>query len=263
MAEFKAGDRVVKMSGTGAGKYGTVNSVMENGTLNVTFDGERLPKYCDPMRCGQVAANATKSRLKGFKVGDKVKDRHGNVGIVEKIQTDDAGPFGPPPSKYGDLLGIKIDGGRIGWLNETNAVLVNSRAANAAGFDNPNYDPAAGMKFLDTHFQMFDPKVAKAMIEDARRKGVKIPPGVIEKARRAGMISNAVRNAVALPSDSIRSESDLARAFAKKGWKLIMEGNRWTLRDDKGTIRWQASFGGDAESYDRVFGCFASYLNLR
>lgn len=66
MAEFKAGDRVVKMSGTGAGKYGTVNSVSENGTLNVTFDGERLPRYCDPMRCGQVAANAK------FKVGDRV-----------------------------------------------------------------------------------------------------------------------------------------------------------------------------------------------
>lgn len=67
MAEFKAGDRVVKMSGIGAGKYGTVNSVMENGTLNVTFDGERLPKWCDPARCGQVAANAK------FKVGDRVK----------------------------------------------------------------------------------------------------------------------------------------------------------------------------------------------
>lgn len=61
MAEFKAGDRVVKMSGTGAGKYGTVNSVMDNGTLNVTFDGERLPRYCDPMRCGQVATNARKT----------------------------------------------------------------------------------------------------------------------------------------------------------------------------------------------------------
>jgi hypothetical protein len=126
MAEFKAGDRVVKMSGMCAGKYGTVNSVMENGTLNITFDGGRLPKYCDPEKCGAVA-----------------------------------------------------------------------------------------------------------------------------------------RNAVALPSDAIRSESDLARTFAKKGWKLITEGNRWTLRDDKGVVRWQDSFGGDAESYDRVFRRFASYLNLR
>ena len=58
MAEFKAGDRVVKMSGTAAGKYGTVNSVGEHGTLNVTFDGERLPRFCDPDRCGKVAANA-------------------------------------------------------------------------------------------------------------------------------------------------------------------------------------------------------------
>lgn len=67
MAEFKSGDRVVKMSGAAAGKYGTVNSVREDGTLNVTFDGEHLPRYCDPMRCGQVAANAK------FKVGDKVR----------------------------------------------------------------------------------------------------------------------------------------------------------------------------------------------
>ena len=60
MAEFKQGDRVVKMSGAYAGKYGTVNSVSDNGTLNVTFDGERLPKYCDPERCGKVAANASR-----------------------------------------------------------------------------------------------------------------------------------------------------------------------------------------------------------
>ena len=66
MADFSKGDRVVKMSGNRAGRYGTVNSVMENGTLNVTFDGERIPKWCDPARCGQVAANAK------FKVGDKV-----------------------------------------------------------------------------------------------------------------------------------------------------------------------------------------------
>ena len=46
------------MSGMCAGKYGTVNSVREDGTLNVTFDGERLPRYCDPERCGQVAANS-------------------------------------------------------------------------------------------------------------------------------------------------------------------------------------------------------------
>ena len=118
MTEFKAGDRVVKMSGNWAGRYGTVNSVLENGTLNVTFDGEWLPKYCDPMRCGQVATNAVE-------------------------------------------------------------------------FTNPNYRPEAGMKFLDEHFDWFDPKVAKAMIEDARRKGVKVPPGVIEKARRAGLIANS------------------------------------------------------------------------
>ena len=67
MAEFTAGDRVVKMSGIAAGKYGTVNSVREDGTLNVTFDGERMARFCDPERCGKVAANAK------FKVGDRVK----------------------------------------------------------------------------------------------------------------------------------------------------------------------------------------------
>ena len=60
MAEYKQGDRVVKMSGVCAGKYGTVNSVREDGTLNVTFDGERLSRFCDPERCGQVATNAIK-----------------------------------------------------------------------------------------------------------------------------------------------------------------------------------------------------------
>lgn len=34
MADFKQGDRVVKMSGVCAGKYGTVNSVREDGTRN-------------------------------------------------------------------------------------------------------------------------------------------------------------------------------------------------------------------------------------
>lgn len=131
MAEFQAGDRIVKMSGVNAGKYGTVNSVQDNGTLNVTFDGERLPRFCDPERCGAVAANAVKSRLKGFRIGDKVRDRGGNVGVIEEIQTDDAGPFGSPPSKLGDLLGVRVFG-RIGWINEANAVAANSaRAANA------------------------------------------------------------------------------------------------------------------------------------
>lgn len=129
MAEFKAGDRVVKMSGIGAGKYGTVNSVMENGTLNVTFDGERLPKYCDPALCGQVAANAK------FRWGDRVKDKHGNRGIVVGIQDDDAGPFGSPPSKYGAILRIKTDDGKTGYLEEANASLANSRAANSAAAD--------------------------------------------------------------------------------------------------------------------------------
>lgn len=81
MADFGKGDRIVKMSGVAAGRYGTVNGVCDDGTLNVTFDGERLPRYCDPMRCGKVAANAT------FKKGDRViwKGRFGTVrGVVER-----------------------------------------------------------------------------------------------------------------------------------------------------------------------------------
>ena len=82
MAEFKAGDRVVKMSGIGAGKYGTVNSVMESGTLNVTFDGERLPRYCDPGRCGKVATNrravVTKD-INGLKVGTEGEVESGHT----------------------------------------------------------------------------------------------------------------------------------------------------------------------------------------
>lgn len=54
MADFKIGDRIVKMSGIKAGSYGTVNSVSESGTLNVKFDGENLPRFCDPDRCGKV-----------------------------------------------------------------------------------------------------------------------------------------------------------------------------------------------------------------
>ena len=58
MADFQTGDRIVKMSGVNAGKFGTINSIGDSGTLNVTFDGEKLPRYCDPERCGKVAANA-------------------------------------------------------------------------------------------------------------------------------------------------------------------------------------------------------------
>ena len=178
MAEFKAGDRVVKMSGTAAGKYGTVNSVSENGTLNVTFDGERLPRYCDPERCGQVATNAK------FKVGDKVKftvDGRMQVGTVLRV-------YGGPH----DMYDVKVGASTL-TLADTPMF-----AANAVELTNPNYKPEAGMKYLETHFEIFDPKVAKAMIEDARRKGVKVPPGVLEKARRAGLLANAARNARAL-----------------------------------------------------------------
>mgnify|MGYP006873212974 CR=1 FL=1 len=116
--DFKIGDRIIKQSGLFAGKNGTVKNIREDGTLNVAFDGVPLAKWCDPMKCVPVAVNVYKTRLKGFKIGDKVKDRLGEVGVVEEIQSDDEGPFGPPPSKYGDLLGIRDDKGRLGFLNE-------------------------------------------------------------------------------------------------------------------------------------------------
>lgn len=199
MAEFSKGDRIVKMSGIAAGKYGTVNSVREDGTLNVTFDGERLSRFCDPERCGKVAANAAgdskrvnyllELRDKRREEADKVwhdlyvkYDGHIPVSEVKKFNASPIGKgreFSAKERAEFDRLIARLIASR------------NARAANAASFDNPNYDPAAGMKYLDTHFQMFDPKVAKAMIEDARRKGVKVPPGVLEKARRAGIVENS------------------------------------------------------------------------
>lgn len=113
MAEFTAGDRVVKMSGIAAGKYGTVNSVREDGTLNVTFDGERMARFCDPERCGKVAANAK------FKVGDKVKHKtNGLTGIVEGRATE--------PGNYN----VRSEG-RVFMWDEDDLVLANSRACNA------------------------------------------------------------------------------------------------------------------------------------
>ena len=73
----------------------------------------------------------------------------------------------------------------------------------AEKFDNPNYNPEAGMKYLATHFEMFKPEVVKAMIADAKRKGVKIPPVVEAKARKAG-IMNAVRNAKFKVGDKVK-----------------------------------------------------------
>jgi hypothetical protein len=177
MAEFTAGDRVVKMSGIAAGKYGTVNSVREDGTLNVTFDGERMARFCDPERCGKVAANAK------FKVGDKVKHKtNGLTGIVEGRATE--------PGNYN----VRSEG-RVFMWDEYDLVLANA-AANAVKFDNPNYKPADGIKYLDEHFQMFDPKVAKAMIDDAKAKGIKIPTSLIAKAQKAGIAANkAIPNA--------------------------------------------------------------------
>lgn len=121
MADFSKGDRVVKMSGNWAGRYGTVNSVMENGTLNVTFDGERIPKWCDPARCGHVAANAK------FKVGDKVRIIGGGVETIASVHPKGRGTgFGP---KEVDYYTTRESGGFI--TDDDIAGVANSRAANA------------------------------------------------------------------------------------------------------------------------------------
>lgn len=137
MAEFTAGDRVVKMSGIAAGKYGTVNSVREDGTLNVTFDGERMARFCDPERCGKVAANAK------FKVGDRVKNARAcnrasvyeyGVGDTVKLRS---GRTGEVLSKYVDKDGnlsieINLNGTRYAVSADmVDCVVKTARACNA------------------------------------------------------------------------------------------------------------------------------------
>lgn len=73
----------------------------------------------------------------------------------------------------------------------------------AEKFDNPNYNPEAGMKYLATHFEMFKPEAVKVMIADAKRKGVKIPPVVEAKARKAGIL-NSVSNAKFKVGDRVK-----------------------------------------------------------
>lgn len=126
MAEYRQGDRVVKMSGVCAGKYGTVNSVREDGTLNVTFDGERLPRFCDPERCGKVAANAAKpvGVYRGCKisVADHSPDdvtRPGKTYIVEDADGVSVGGF------------VTSDAAKR-WCDQHPSRCANSRAANAA-----------------------------------------------------------------------------------------------------------------------------------
>lgn len=118
MAEFKAGDRVVKMSGAAAGKYGTVNSVRDDGTLNVTFDGERLPRFCDPERCGQVGVNAK------FKVGDRVRSaKYPELGEMKIVRV------------FQDIHGTAYRTSRDGFLTDDvhydrTLIPANSRALN-------------------------------------------------------------------------------------------------------------------------------------
>lgn len=95
MADFNKGDRIVKMSGVNAGKYGTINSISDSGTLNVTFDGERLPRFCDPERCGKIGLNAK------YKVGDKVRIIGGGVETIASVHPKGQGTgFGPKEVDY-------------------------------------------------------------------------------------------------------------------------------------------------------------------
>ena len=117
MADFNKGDRIVKMSGVNAGKYGTINSISESGTLNVTFDGERLPRFCDPERCGKIGLNAK------FKVGDRVWFKAPVTGV--KVTAKITATLG------GEKYGFVDDDGIQGTI-EGNAIYpLNSRAANA------------------------------------------------------------------------------------------------------------------------------------
>jgi preprotein translocase subunit YajC len=117
MADFNKGDRIVKMSGVNAGKYGTINSISDSGTLNVTFDGERLPRFCDPERCGKIGLNAK------FKVGDRVWFKAPVTGA--KVTAKITATLG------GEKYGFVDDDGIQGTI-EGNAIYpLNSRAANA------------------------------------------------------------------------------------------------------------------------------------
>ncbi|MBQ1428745.1 MAG: hypothetical protein IIZ06_03670 [Kiritimatiellae bacterium] len=168
MADFKAGDRVVKMSGFSAGKYGTVNSVLENGTLNVTFDGERLPKYCDPMRCGQVAANAN------VKVGDKIV-LIADAGVWRKGATGAivGGDYLP------GFLYVKFDDGSEGRIPESKMAARNSRAANAVR----NAAPSAQLKKAYDEWKKAEAKFKK-WFGSGRSLSERIPAGADDTRKK-------------------------------------------------------------------------------
>ena len=120
-ASFKKGEYVTSKGSPHLGKGKIIDEVDYNQYIVRFDDGdESLFEGSD-----LVAAHACAKNAK-FKVGDRVKDKHGNRGIVIGIQDDDAGPFGPPPSKYGAILRIKTDDGKTGYLDEANAILANS-----------------------------------------------------------------------------------------------------------------------------------------
>ena len=132
MADFNTGDRIVKMSGVNAGKYGTINSISDSGTLNVTFDGERLPRFCDPERCGKIGLNAT------YAVGDRVKfnvirgftpvPKTGKVRSVSKI-----GPSGDMSSS--EWYYIDVDGGGSAAVQAGNIVGRNAACNRASVYE--------------------------------------------------------------------------------------------------------------------------------
>lgn len=134
--DFREGDRIMyeigdKVIYQGADKkaykkHGVVKSIEDKDgkpQLTVELDGgETFTAPIDDW--SREFSNACKNAK--FKVGDRVKDKHGIRGIVVGIQADDAGPFGPPPSKYGAILRIKTDDGKTGYLEEANASLANA-----------------------------------------------------------------------------------------------------------------------------------------
>ena len=151
-----------------------------------------------------------------YKIGDKViyqgadKSAYKRRGVVASIEEKDGKPQLTVAFEDGEEFTAPIDDWSRAFTNaapcaSTNATVrnaLNARTANASvcnevKIENPNYNPVKGMKYLEKYFSVFDPKYAKAMIDDAMRKGVKIPSGLLAKAKAAGMIANAAKNAAA------------------------------------------------------------------
>lgn len=163
-----------------------------------------------------------------FKVGDKVTDGN-SVFQITKVNPDDYG-WKLVKGDGKDASGKSISaGGMISWADQKmrkaanavtskNPVVANAMMArNGVKFDNPNYKAEDGIPFLDSHFDMFDKKMAKAMIEDAKKKGVRIPDSLMKKARESGILKNAVAKNAAISDEKellrlVGTEMNQARA---------------------------------------------------